>query len=422
MPYIALPVNQVLSDFLKQTGLSQAQMAEKCSVSASTINLILRHDIWPKRQELTEKLEKSMKEIFIQHGAAPNEVNAAFEECASRRMNWTSPSSRLTRASAPTPSPQTNQSKDEDMLLRKHTITPDAREYFHLERDPFTNEMRGVADVFLNDNIKKVRAAVRNVAEHGGMLAVIAESGAGKSTIRKDLAHWIKNSDRPVVVIEPYVIGMEDDPTKGRPLKAEDVVTSVMRRLSPSTKIARSNQKRLEQMHDQLKISAAAGNHHILIIEEAHRLAVPTIRHMKTFYELDDGFTPLLGILLVGQTELGWKLGDGNFEVREVVQRLEKRYIEPMDLSDVTLYLRHKFDRIGANFDKVFAADAVEAMVQRLRVTTETRLRGHRTLGPRSLCYPLAINNLASGAINLAHQGGEELVTAALIAQVGREE
>ncbi|WP_314972670.1 AAA family ATPase [Comamonas testosteroni] len=308
------------------------------------------------------------------------------------------------------------------MLLRKHTITPDAREYFHLERDPFTNEMRGVADVFLNDNIKKVRAAVRNVAEHGGMLAVIAESGAGKSTIRKDLAHWIKNSDRPVVVIEPYVIGMEDDPTKGRPLKAEDVVTSVMRRLSPSTKIARSNQKRLEQMHDQLKISAAAGNHHILIIEEAHRLAVPTIRHMKTFYELDDGFTPLLGILLVGQTELGWKLGDGNFEVREVVQRLEKRYIEPMDLSDVTLYLRHKFDRIGANFDKVFAADAVEAMVQRLRVTTETRLRGHRTLGPRSLCYPLAINNLASGAINLAHQGGEELVTAALIAQVGREE
>lgn len=107
MPYIALPVNQVLSDFLKQTGLSQAQLAEKCSVSASTINLILRHDIWPKRQELTEKLEKSMKEIFIQHGAAPTEVNAAFEECASRRMNWTSPPAgslgHLPRLQAPKP-------------------------------------------------------------------------------------------------------------------------------------------------------------------------------------------------------------------------------------------------------------------------------------------------------------------------------
>lgn len=411
-----------LIELLKQLSMTQTALANACKVSLAQINVVIRHGIWPKHPGAGAALHKKMTDVLIQNGATPQTVEAAFEECASRRTNWTSPSGQLTGANAPTPSPQTNQFKDEDMLLRKHTITPDARDYFNLERDPFTNEMRGVTDVFLNDNIKKVRAAVRNVAEHGGMLAVIAESGAGKSTIRKDLAHWIKSSDRPVVVIEPYVIGMEDDASKGRPLKAEDVVTSVMRRLSPSTRIARSNQKRLEQMHDQLKISAAAGNHHILIIEEAHRLAVPTIRHMKTFYELDDGFTPLLGILLIGQTELGWKLGDSNFEVREVVQRLEKRYIEPMDMSDVTLYLRHKFERVGAKFDKVFAADAVEAMVQRLRVTTETRLRGHRTLGPRSLCYPLAINNLASGAINLAHQGGEELVTAALIGQVGREE
>ena len=409
---------------IKEVNWSQADLAFACKVSPSQLNLLLRHDIWPKTPGAKEKLREQIIQKLNQRGVAKKRVAAALEECAEQRTNWTSNAAQPTdpKAKALAPSPQTNQFKDEDMLLRKHTITPDAREYFHLDRDPFTNEMRGVADVFLNDNIKKVRAAVRNVAEHGGMLAVIAESGGGKSTIRKDLSHWIKSSDRPVVVIEPYVIGMEDDPSKGRPLKAEDVVTSVMRRLSPSTKIARSNQKRLEQMHDQLKISAAAGNHHILIIEEAHRLALPTIRHMKTFYELDDGFTPLLGILLIGQTELGWKLGDGNFEVREVVQRLEKRYIEPMDLNDVALYLRHKFERIGTKFDKVFAADAVEAMVQRLRVTTETRLRGHRTLGPRSLCYPLAINNLASGAINLAHQGGEELVTAALIAQVGREE
>ena len=40
----------------------------------------------------------------------------------------------------------------------------------------------------------------------------------------------------------------------------------------------------------------------------------------------------------------------------------------------------------------------------------------------QSLCYPLAINNLVSGAINLAHQGGEERVTGKLITQVDREE
>ena len=409
-----------LNALLKQYGLYQSKLAKHCDVVPSTIKLALRLDRWPSTPGAAETMKRQVIELLLRAGAALADVATAFEECAEQRVNCTSHAAQPTEADASTPSPQNNLFKDLDMLLRKHTITPDARDYFSLERDPFTNEMRGVADVYLNDNIKKVRAAVRNVAEFGGMLAVIAESGAGKSTIRKDLAQWIKTSDRPVVLIEPYVIGMEDDIKKGRPLKAEDIVTAIMRRVSPSSAISRSSQKRLAQMHDLLKTSAETGNRHILIIEEAHRLALPTIRHMKTFYELDDGFTSLLGILLIGQTELGWKLADDNFEVREVTQRLEKRFIDPMD-NDVEQYLRHKFDRVGAKFEKIFAHNAVEAMVNRLRVTTETRVRGQRTLGPRSLCYPLAINNLASGAINLAHQGGEELVTAALIVQVGRE-
>lgn len=412
-----------LHALLAEAGLNQSKLARSCSYSPATISLIIKHNHWPRGSELRAQLKDRIIAILIQRGVAPEKAATAFEECAEQHANWTSTAAQPTdpEAQASAPSPQNNDSKDEDMLLRKHTITPEARDHFNLDRDPFTNEMRGVADVFLNDNLRKVRSAVRNVAEFGGMLAVIAESGAGKSTVRKDLAHWIKASDRPVVVVEPYVIGMEDDSRKGRPLRAEDIVTAIMRRLSPSTPIAQTHQKRLSQMHELLRVSAEAGNHHILIIEEAHRLATPTLRHMKTFYELDDGFTSLLGILLIGQTELGWKLSDNNFEVREVTQRLEKRFIEPMD-NDVEAYLRHKLERVGSDFAKVFAPDAVEAMVARLRVTTETRLRGQRSLGPRSLCYPLAINNLASGAINLAHLGGEDLVTSKLVAQVGKED
>ena len=157
------------------------------------------------------------------------------------------------------------------------------------------------------------------------------------------------------------------------------------------------------------------------MIEEGHRLARTTIRHFKGFYELDDGFTSLLSILVIGQTELDWKLGESDFDVREVVQRLEKRYLDPID-NEVEAYLRHKFERIGADYDKVFTPEVAEAIVARLFVKTETRVRGQRTIGPHSKCHPLAVNNLVSAAINLAHQGGEDRVTGKLIAQVDRGE
>lgn len=399
-------------------GSSQAECARHTGVSTATISLAINFNRWPKARIGEGALKERIRQYLTLLGATPETVDAAFNEApAAPRAN----AELQAMAQATHSGPQTNQSKDQDMLPRKHTITSDARDYFALERDPFNNEMRGVPDLWMNDNIRRVRAAVRNVAQHGGMLAVIAESGAGKSTLRKDLAHWIKSQSQPVIVIEPYIFGMEDHERKGRPLRAEDITTAVISRLLPGTSIKQSDQRRKGQMHEALRASAETGNRHILIIEEGHRLTRQTIRHFKGFYELDDGFNSLLSILIIGQTELDWKLGEGDFDVREVVQRLEKRYLDPID-NDVEGYLRHKFSRVGADYDKVMAPDAAEAVVARLYVKSETRVRGQRTLGPRSQCHPLAINNLVSGAINLAHQGGEERVTGKLITQVDRGE
>lgn len=399
-------------------GSSQAECARHVGVSTATISLAINFNRWPKARVSESALKDRIRQYLTLLGASPETVAATFDEApAVPRAN----AGLQAMAQAIYSGPQTCQFKDEDMLPRKHTITPDARDYFNLERDPFNNEMRTVADFWMNDNIRRVRAAVRNVAQHGGMLAVIAQSGAGKSTLRKDLAHWIKSQAQPVIVIEPYIFGMEDNLRKGRPLRAEDITTAVINRLLPGAPIRQSDQRRKAQMHEALRASAETGNRHILIIEEGNRLARETIRHLKGFYELEDGFTSLLSILIIGQTELDWKLGEGDFDVREVVQRLEKRYLDPID-NDVEGYLRHKFTRVGGDYEKVLAPDVAEAIVARLYVKSEVRLRGHRTMAPHSQCHPLAINNLVSGAINLAHQGGEERVTGKLIAQVDRGE
>ncbi|WP_422099120.1 ExeA family protein [Variovorax sp.] len=410
-----------LKNLLAALGRKQTNLAGQIGVSVATVNLICNYGRWPKTSAGgggEKRLRERITAFLTANGATAEQIATAFNEAPDMPcVNKACPMAATAAHSGPQAVPQR---EDNDMLPPKSTITADARDHFHLERDPFNNDVRQVADFFMNESIRRVRSAVRNVAQFGGMLALIAESGAGKSTLRKDLAHWIKSSDQPVILIEPFIIGMEDHARKGRPLRSEDIVTAVIRRVSPGTPVRQSHQPRIAQMHDSLRNSAEAGNRHVLVIEEAHRLARSTIRHLKGFYELDDGFSSLLSIIIIGQTELDWKLGDNDFELREVVQRLEKRYLEPMD-NDIERYLRHKFDRIGASYDKVFTTDVPDAVLARLRVTTETRLRGQRTLGPRSQCYPLAINNLVAGAINLAHQSGEDKVSAKLITQVGRE-
>ena len=299
-------------------------------------------------------------------------------------------------------------------LLRHQRLTQEARQHFRILRDPFVNEMSGADDVFVSDDIRYVRSAVRQTAQHGGMLAVTGESGSGKSTIRKDLQAWINANDESITVIEPYVVGMSASNKGGRPLLASDITAVVIRALAPSEAPRLSHERRTEQMHTILRESARLGNKHVLIIEEAHDLATPTLKAMKRFYELEDGFKKVLSIILIGQPELARKLSEKNPEVREVVQRCELVTLPPLD-NNVGEYLAHKFKRVGMDASAVLEPDAIDAIRSVLRRNVTETFGGQRKTRDQSLCYPLAINNLLTRAMNQAVEIGSPKVNAALI-------
>ena len=298
------------------------------------------------------------------------------------------------------------------MLLRKQTINRDARAHFRIPRDPFTDEMTQDADVYLSDDIRYVRAAMRQTAQHGGMLAVIGESGSGKSTLRHDLIDFININHEPITVIEPYVLGLEDNEVKGKSLKSMDISSAIISSINPQSKPRRSAEARARQMHELLKNSALSGRKHLLIIEEAHGLPIPTLKHLKRFYELQEGFKKLLSIILIGQTELQTKLSEYNPEVREVVQRCEVVNLKPLDFK-VEEYIQHKFARVDMDYTALFDASAFNEIINRLRVASNRR--GEKQV--RSLCYPLAVNNLVSNALNLAARIGAEKVTGEIIVE-----
>ena len=102
------------------------------------------------------------------------------------------------------------------MLLPKQTLSEAARKQYALFTNPFDGEVISDAQMFINGEIRFVHETAWQAAVGGRMVAVIGESGAGKTTMLDDLKEKIVREHRPVVCIEPSVEGMEETDTKGR--------------------------------------------------------------------------------------------------------------------------------------------------------------------------------------------------------------
>lgn len=296
------------------------------------------------------------------------------------------------------------------MLLRNENLTPLARQHFDLRRSPFVDDIRTRADVFASANTRYVQAALMDAALNNGFIGIVGESGAGKSTLVEELEERIRNDGRQVIIIRPYVLGMEENDKKGKTLKTSQISEAIIHALDPTATLKQGTEGRSRQVHELLKASRSAGYSHLLVIEEAHRMPVYTLKHLKGFIELKHGLGRLLGACLIGQPELRNRVSDKNPEVREVVQRCELVELQPLD-NELEAYLKHKFERMEIKLTDVLADDACDAIRARL-----IRMpRGGKPTDATSLCYPLVVNNLVTRAMNAAAANGWAKVDAQVI-------
>lgn len=381
-----------LKQVLAQYGVSQRKLARLLNVSPASITLLLNRGQMVKTEPeaFKQKLAEVLKTVGI--STALSELLAAV-------------SAGEAKPSAPSPNDKQPQTiEDETMLLAKQALFPATKKHFSLFTNPFTDEVRSADEVFTSPDVRYVREALFQTAKFGGFMAVVGESGAGKSTLRRDLIDRINGENLPIVVIEPYIIAMEDNDSKGKTLKAAHIAEAIISTLAPLERLKQSPEARFRQLHRVLKDSSRAGNQHILVIEEAHSLPVPTLKHLKRFFELEDGFKKLLSIVLVGQPELKLKLSERNFEVREVVQRCEIVELAPLD-NCLEQYVEWRLKALGRKTEEIFERDALDEVRDRLIFTNA------RNKTQTSLLYPLAVGNLLTSAMNLAAELGLPKVT-----------
>jgi len=276
------------------------------------------------------------------------------------------------------------------------------RKTFGIFKDPFTDDVVTADDVYLNDVSRFAVEYLYQTAKAGGMLAIIGESGSGKSTIRRLAIDRWQTEGQKVRIISPRIID------KGR-LTAALICDAIIADCS-TEKPRRTLEAKARQVEHILTNSSRSGFSHILMIEEAHDLSIQTLKYLKRFWELEDGFKKLLAIVLIGQSEMKAKLDESkNWEAREIIRRMEILELEPLaDRKEIAGYLDLKFSRLNKERNEVFTDEACEALSRKLQRQTRNGV-------VYSVAYPLLINNWARRAMNLAASMNVKLVDADVV-------
>ena len=321
-------------------------------------------------------------------------VSAPATAPISRAAKKLAPEVSTTAEAVPSTPTQIETEKEEPMLLPKQTLTALACQKFRLFSNPFDGDVTSDAEMFLNGEIRFVREAAWQAAVGGRFVAIVGESGAGKTTMLDDLKEQILKEHKPLVFIEPSVLGMEDNDTRGKSIKASGIQTAIVMTLDPLEPVAQSDEKRTRQVKRMLEESTTSGRSHLLVIEEAHSLPIPTLKHLKRLHErMRMGRRPMLGILLLGHPELEDKLN--RFDVREVSQRCQVARLCHLG-ADLPAYLQFRAANAGRKLEEFISPDGVDELRTRLTVSAGA---GNE---PVSLLYPLNVNNWMAAALNTA--------------------
>ncbi|MBI5562643.1 MAG: ExeA family protein [Deltaproteobacteria bacterium] len=385
--------------------IKQSDIAKLAGVSRPAVNLAINRGYMPERKKdfreiVEEKIRQTPKAMqwLLARGRKVEDV----WEPLGRDLRNISPAGAGARAAATKKRAAITAGNPNAVTINWEVemIQEETKRHFKLFKNPFLHDILEEKDIYMTDEHRYIEASMLDAAKHAGFLAIVGEVQSGKSVIRRKVVMALQRDDN-MRVIFPAIV----DKTRVTATSLGDAIVSDIS--DEKAKIRQEQQAR--QVHRLLLNRHKQGYRHVLIIEEAHDLPLSVLKLLKRFYELEDGYEKLLGIILIGQPELRDKLHEGNHpDMREVIRRVQLSEIKGLN-GDLKGYLGFKFKRIQSDVSKVFADGAIEALSRRMQV------KDQRTGKTISNAYPGLVNNYAAKAMNLAFEMGEKIVTEAVV-------
>lgn len=394
----------ILKEVLINSGCTQVDAAAFAGVNKATLNVCLNRGLvyMPQVEGFKEKIEEFVAKNCAAYLAANEftvadiwkpaaESNFKMKALGTGTKIWNTRHSRSLLPGDPGEIKTTTEVRE---LLTGETL-----KHFKLFRSPFNNDIRDVPDIYMSEEHRYIEAAMIDASKHGGFLAIIGEVGSGKSVIRKKVVAELSKDDSSRIIY-PRMI----DKTR---ISAASLCDAIILDLSDESPKMRLEQK-TRQVEKLLIARSKAGCHVCLMIEEAHDLTVRVLKLLKRFYEIEDGYKKALGIILIGQPELGSLFNEADhYDMREVIRRCQVAYIRGLN-GNMKDYLSLKFKRINVELKGIITDEAIKALSDRLM---DKDSRGKKI----SNAYPLTVNNNIIRAMNLACEMGEAKVTEEVI-------
>ena len=266
--------------------------------------------------------------------------------------------------------------------------------FFGLTREPFSIAP-DPRTLYLSERHREALAhLLYGVRGGGGVVLLTGQIGAGKTTVCRAFFEQLPSDCHLAYVVNPRLSAREllqtvcdefhvhyRDETPQRPRSVKDYV---------------------DPLNAFLLQAHAAGEHCLLVIDEAQQLSPGVLEQLRLLTNLETHERKLLQIVLVGQPELRDLLARP--ELEQLNQRVIARYhLDALDEADTARYVRHRLGVAGLSGPLPFDAGALRAL--------------HRLSGG----IPRRINLLADRALLGAYGRDTGRVTASMVRHAATE-
>jgi type II secretory pathway predicted ATPase ExeA/phage tail protein X len=260
-------------------------------------------------------------------------------------------------------------------------------QFYGLSESPFglTPDPRYL---FASEGHKEALAHIAyGIEERRGFVLILGEVGTGKTTLVRHVLGRLGPDVKSVFIFNPS-------------LGFEELLQAVLRDLEvPSP--GRRRVDLIDALNDFLLQENAAGRRVVLIIDEAQHLPASVLEDIRMLSNLETARSKLLQIVLVGQPELGERLGQPN--LRQLRQRIGlAAELKPLNRSDSAKYIKHRLGVAGC-LRPVFTPLAL------------------RTVYRKSGGIPRLINVMCDKALVLGYGANKRRIGRGIVKQVAQD-